>query len=155
VNLPALEDLAADIDADKAKASLDLLEALFAECELSKTVPIAKAAGITSPMFDDDRQVLWRVAEVTARHQLSREGLHSFIRAALKKHRFFDPSQIVGNYGSAQWGDPSIKALLDAMFFSRACIEHYSNRLALICRRQRDATEHLNHARRLLAGEAA
>jgi hypothetical protein len=151
----AIDDLAASLETEKARASLDLLEAIYAEADVKQTVPLSVNAGASKSLFEDDSQILFLAAEVAAPRNLSRFALASFARAALRTFGYWDDAQILGNYGSALWSDVTLAALFEAMFFSPCAIEHRVKRLILLHRRERAAREHLEHAQRLLAGEIA
>lgn len=150
-----MDELGATITAEKSRAALDVIEAIFAESAVDETMPVAIAAGASKSLFQDDHQILFLVADVAAGRELDPAAIYDFARRSLQAYRFWDPAQIVGNYGSCLWSDETLKVMFGAMFRHPPAVRRSVERLILVHRREWAAREHLEHAARLLAGEVA
>lgn len=132
-------------------SALELLGAVVSDP--SRGVPIAESAGIDQFCFEDDFRIIWIVADVG--RGLDAEAWLSLARNALRKNLFWDDAGSLARWGSMQWNDATLAKLATWYPYLEANIRFRARKLIELLKTRRDAAEHLERARRLLAGEAA
>ncbi len=145
----SVDEAAVEITKRIDAASLDLLAAVIADPK--RGVPVAEETGIVQFSFEDDHRILWIAADVG--RQLDRDAWKSFARAALRQHFFWDDCGSIARWGAMQWNDATLNKLASLYPYLDGNVQLHGRRLIELFRIRRDASEHLEFARRLMAGE--
>ena len=134
----------------RAAAELRLLESVYADP--TRAVPAAQNVGVSDHAFDaDDLLLLWRCATL-AGHRGQAVLMHLAARA-LREFRFWDETQIPGNYGvGCWWNDRLLAVLAGAMFPCTPIATDRARKLLAIVARWDQAMAAAQRCEDLLAG---
>ncbi|HZL35891.1 MAG TPA: hypothetical protein VFC78_11315 [Tepidisphaeraceae bacterium] len=137
----------------REEIELELLSEVFHHS--AKCWPVALAAGARVDLFHrDDLRIIASGVAVAAEEGADWRKLHHCLSIALRNAGFWQPeAPLAPPYGP--WNHANLLLLKEARYFSTSAIRYFSRRLKEIDRAERDAHEHMAHARRLLRGEAA